>query len=621
MGTGDGLKTFSLKIVISLFLIILTLGVYLQIGHHDQINADDFYITTNPHIHNAYSYQGFTAAMTSLVAGIWMPVTYLFIGVEMELFDTDFGPYHTTAAVLHAVNAVILFLLLFNMTGAAWKSALVAAVFAVHPVNVEAVAWLVGIRVLVCVFFCLLTLYAYSYYVCRPSSTRYAVTLFFYTASLFALPMFPAMPFLLIVLDYWPLNRLGTEPGDRHQPDISLKKIKSMVWEKFPFFGIMAVLIGIVLLSHDLSASPGIERYPFSERFFNIFLSYVKYIQQILVPADLAVFYPFPSHFPLWKVGGSVLILLAITLMSIRFMRRYPFLIVGWLWFAGMLFPLSGIAQVGTQARADHYLYLPMIGLLVAIVWTAAAVLERSWIPAGLAKTVSIAIVLLLAFLSWQQAGRWKNSVTIMSHAVKVNKNNYEAHNYLGQALAARGDLKAAVDHFQQALSIKPDHIKSHINLANTWLKAGNIEKAVFYLKQALEKQPNDSRLHNNLGALYEQAGDIDAALYHYRMAVAINPGYDTAYDNLAVLEARRGDLAGAARHLQQVLRLNPRSAETCFRLALVYKESGRIHDALDYILQALVIDPGNGRYRLLLDALKREQMIRGGNTSAEHLE
>ena len=606
------MKTFSLKIVICLFLIILTIGVYGQTGRHDQINADDFYITTNPHIHNAYSYEGFTAAMTSLVAGIWMPVTYLFIGIEMELFDTDFGPYHTTAAVLHAVNAVIVFLLLFNMTGAPWKSALVAAVFAVHPVNVEAVAWLVGIRVLVCVFFCLLTLYAYSHYVSRPSSARYAATLFCYTASLFALPMFPGMPFLLIVLDYWPLNRLGTAAGGAVGPGrLSMETIKSRIWEKFPFFGIMAVLIGIVLLSHDLSASPGIERYPLTDRLLNTSLSYVKYIQQILVPTDLAVFYPFPAHFPLWKVSGSLLILLTVTLISIRLMRRFPFLIVGWLWFTGMIFPLSGIAQVGTQARADHYLYLPMIGLLVAICWTAAAILEKSRIPAGLVNTVSIAIVFLLAFLSWQQAGRWKDSLTIMSHAVNVTENNYEAHNYLGQALAARGDLKAAVDHFEQALSIKPDHIKSHINLANTWLKSGDIEKAVYYLKQALEKQPNDARIYNNLGALYEQAGDINTALYHYRMAVAINPGYDTAYENLAVLETRIGDLAGAVRHFKQVLRLNPHKAETCFRLAMVLKEAGRIHEAVEYIKQALVLDPGNLRYRLFLEVLNREHAVR----------
>ena len=610
------MKTFSLKIAICLFLIILTLGVYRQIGHHDQINADDFYITTNPHIHNAYSYEGFTAAMTSLVAGIWMPVTYLFIGVEMELFDTNFGPYHTTAAVLHAVNAVIVFLLLFNMTGAPWKSALVAAVFAVHPVNVEAVAWLVGIRVLVCVFFCLLTLYAYSFYVRRPSSTRYAATLFCYTASLFALPMFPGMPFLLIVLDYWPLNRFGSTAGNSALSGLSIKKIKSLAWEKFPFFAIMIVLIGIVLSSHDLSASPGIERYPLTGRLFNIFLSYVKYIQQILVPADLAVYYPFPTHFPLWKVSGSIFILLAITLMSIRMIRRYPFLIVGWLWFAGMLFPLSGIAQVGTQARADHYLYLPMIGLLVAICWTVAALLEKSRIPAGLIKAASMAIVLLLAFLSWQQAARWKDSITIMSHAVKVTRNNYEAHNYLGQALAAQGDLKTAVDHFQQALSIKPDHIKSHINLSNTWLKAGNIEKAVFYLKQALEKQPNDARIHNNLGALYERSGDTANALSHYQRAIAISPDYGTAYDNLAVLEARCGNLAGAVRHFKQVLRLNPRSAETCFRLAVTLKEAGRIHEAVDYIKQALALDPVNRRYRLLMDALERQQAVNRAKAS-----
>ncbi len=602
------MKTSALKIFICLFLIILTLCVYWQIGAHDQINADDFYITTNPYIHNAYSIPVFKEAMTNLVAGIWMPFTYLFIGIEMELFDTNFGPYHTVAAFVHAVNAIILFLLLFQLTGALWKSALVAALFAVHPVNVEAVAWLVGIRVLLCVFFCLLTIYAYSFYAARRSSGWYAATLFCYTASLFALPMFPGLPFLLILLDYWPLDRLRETGGNDSRPRLSIKKIRSAIWEKFPFFGIMAVLVFIVLLSHDISSSPGIERYPFDERLMNAFLTYVKFIRQILLPVNLAVYYPFPESFPAWKISGALLILISITLFSLRVMYRAPFLITGWLWFAGMLFPLSGIAQVGTQARADHYVYLPMIGLLIAICWGIDAILQKRPIPKLPIKTGAVLIIMILAFLSWQQAGRWKNSVTLMFHSANVTKNNYEAYNYLAQALVSEGDWDTAIGYFEKALAIKPDHIKSLINLANTWLKAGDIEKAISFLKKALKKQPNDARLHNNLGALYQKTGNTAAALYHYRQAVAINPNYDTAYENLAVLEANRGDLARAIRYFKQALRINTRSPGLHFRLALVLNQADKIDEAVYHVGQALVFDPGNTQYRQFLTILERDK-------------
>ncbi|MFP4040465.1 MAG: tetratricopeptide repeat protein [Desulfosudaceae bacterium] len=605
------MKTIFLKIIICLFLVFLTGIVYWQTQAHGPINADDFYLTTNKHMDNAYSYQGLVEGMGTLVAGVWMPLIYLLVGAQMELFGTNFGAYHLVSAGLHAVNAIILFLLLFQMTRATWLSALVAVVFAVHPVNVEPVAWLVGVRVIQCGLFCLLTMYFYALYTARSSSFYYTLSLFCYAASLFSVPMFLPLPFLLLLLDFWPLDRLGVEKNNTAWKNLSLPKIGRAVWEKFPFFGIMVVLMAVLLISHDLP-STSIELYPLGERLANALLSYVRYIQQILLPINLAVFYPFPTTFPAWKIIGSIFILTGITVLGLVSVRRFPFLIVGWLWFAGMLFPLSGIAQIGTQARADHYTYLPMIGLIIPLCWGAASLAQRWRISPGMTAWPAAAVIIALTVLSWRQAGYWKNSVTLFNHSLKVTKNNYEAHNYLAQALASRGDLKTAFYHFDRALAIKPDHLKSHINLANTWMLAGDPVKAREHLSLALRKNPRNAQLHNNLGVLHEKTDNIQAALEHYRRATTLDPGYLNAYLNLAGLEAATGKSDQAITHFQKALRIDPRSAETHFQLGLTLHQTGRTREAADHLERALDLEPGNRRYRQLLKTISRDRPPRG---------
>ncbi len=607
------LKTFIIKTVLCFSLVLLTGLVYWQIGHHGTINADDFYLTTNKYFFpedgeiETYSYQGLLEGMTTIIAGIWMPLMYMSVGAEMEFFGTDFGPYHLVTAGIHAGVAIVLFLLLFKMTQALWPSALTAALFAVHPVNVEAVSWLVCVRVVQSGLFCLLSVYFYALYAARRSSLLYTLSLFWFAASLFSVPMFPAVPFLLLLLDFWPLKRLGNKEDNTSLGNLSLPKIKRAVWEKFPFFGIMVVVLAIVMLSHDLSFSPGIEPYPLHERILNVFLSYLAYFKQILLPTDLAVYYPFPESFPWWQIGGAVLILAMITVVSLARTARYPFLIVGWFWFTGMLFPLSGIAQIGTQSRADHYAYIPLIGLLIFFCWGAAAIFQRWRIPRTIVALAAVTVVALFAFQSWRQAGYWKDSVTLMTHALRVTRNNFEAHNYLAQALSERGDIEGAIVHFQKALSIRPDHYKSHINLANTYIKTDRIDKAIAHFTRALKNAPFKERLHNNIAALYESSGNISLARSHYRRAIELNPNYAIAYDNLAVLEAKTGDIQNAITHFQQALRINPGSAGTHYRLAAVLHQVGRTAEALAHIRRAIEIAPRNQQYRQLFLLISRD--------------
>lgn len=606
--SGHLLKTVLIKTGICLFIVLLTALIYWQTHNHGPVNADDFYLTTNPHFDNAYSYQGLLDGMSSLTAGVWMPLVYLSIGAQMELFGTDFGAYHLVSACVHAVNSIILFLLLLQMTRALWKSALVAVIFAIHPLNVEPVAWMVCIRVVQSGFFCLLTVYFYALYVHKQSSLFYTLSLFCYVASLLSVPMFPAMPCLLLVLDFWPLDRLRAEQNQGSRQIVSLSNLPRAAWEKFPFFGIMAVFIIVLLFSHDLSTSSEIEKYPFHDRLFNVFFSYAAYIQQTLLPLDLAVFYPFPRQFPLWKITGALLLLVTITAVSIRYIRRHPYLIAGWLWFAGMLFPLSGISQIGTQARADHYIYIPIIGLLIMIFWGTAGLIGRRKVPGVVPAIMSIVIIGLLTVLSRQQAGHWKNSVDLMTHAINATKGNYEAHNYLGQALVSQNRIQKAVEHFNTALSIRPGHIKSHVNLANVYAGKGNIDKAIFHLNRALDKTPENARLHNNLGALYEKIRNVPEALWHYRQAISINPYYAAAYVNLAVLEAAHGDQKSAMAYFQRALDINPRSAETHVRFAIALHRFKNTRAAMDHLQQAIILDPTNSEYRRLMAVLQQKQ-------------
>ncbi|MFP4454003.1 MAG: tetratricopeptide repeat protein [Desulfobacterales bacterium] len=552
----------------------------------------------------------------SVMAGVWMPMTYAFVALEAEFFGTDFGAYHLVAAFLHAVNAMILFLLLFRMTKAFWKSTAVAILFVVHPLNVEPVAWLVGVRIILCGFFSLLSLYFYALYTTRYLSRYFILSLFSYSASLFAVPMYIPLPFLFLLLDFWPLKRFVSADGNSSWPDISWSKVGRAVWEKLPFFGIMIVLMIILLLSHDLPATP-IEQYPFTDRLCNALLSYVCYLRQFLVPLNLAVFYPFPANFLLWKIIGAIFLLALLSVFSVIFLRRFPFLFVGWCWFIGMIFPLSGISQIGTQARADHYMYLPIIGLLILSCWGAAVLAQRLRLPKFFLPVAAIIIISILTGLSWRQAGHWENSVTLFKHTLTVTKDNYEAHNYLAQALAARGDLQAAGDHFRAALAIQPDHRKSHINIAKLYIDTGRNAEAIPHLRQALRKSPRNARLHNNLGALYERTKDFQAAMKHYQQAVTIDPDYVNAYKNLAGLETTLGDFSSAIAHLKRVLSITPGDAATHFQIGMILKHTGNIEEAVTHFRKAISIEPGNKLFRQKLISLTDSEPQQEGTPGA----
>lgn len=636
METRNRLST----VAICLFLVLSALWVYHPIRHHAPTNCDDFYLTQNTFImeQSGWNLKTLVYGATQVPTGVWMPITGLLVVFEHFLFGTDFGLYRMGNLLLHMANGILLFFALRRMTGGLWKSGLVAALFVLHPLNVEPVAWLVGIRVVLCAFFGLAAIYWYASAVRRPATWKYVFSLFAVSLSITSVAMYVTLPFVLLLIDYWPLER---EPLFITHPDTGGSGFNwpgagRLLWEKMPFFVLILGMSAIVLAAHDL---PFVHHHPLAHRILNVPLAYVQYLAKFFFPTGLSVFYPLPAEFPAWKVAGAVFLLLAVTVGALRTAKTHRFFIVGWLWFAGMMVPLSGIAQIGTQAMADHYMYLPMIGLLIAVVWGADAIMGNWKHKAAASWTAAVVVLALFTGLSARQVGVWKNSFTLLNHALAVTKNNYEAHNHLGQAFAEEGDNQNAIDHFIQALAIRPDHAKSHHNLANVYVRTGNLEKAESHYRQALVADPENAATFNSLGLVQAALGRLPDAIASYQKALEIMPDYVYAHSNIAAALMAAGRLEEAAAHCQKALTIHPGMIKARLQLAEIrtamgmpakaarhyevlvkqaptsadlhylagraFYESGQTEKARSHLEQALAVNPQMGTARRLLRQIK----------------
>lgn len=592
----------ALTIMVCLFIIFCALWVYHPVRYHGATDCDDFYITENPQLQrSAVNLENMVYVMTTVFAGVWMPVSTIFVGAEHILFGSDYGMYHVVCMLLHIANGLILFFLLRMMTGAFWKSALVASLFTLHPLNVEPVAWLVGIRVVLCGFFSLWSIWFYVVYVKRGSTWAYLLSLLAYGVATAVVPMYVLLPFAFFLFDYWPLKRFDFSVRSVRGFSHLLGRegmLRELVWEKMPFFLFIVGMSAIVLASHDL---PTVYHYPFVDRLLNVPIAYVQYIKRIFLPVNLSVFYPFPTSFPAWKVGGAVLALACLTAAALWASLRHRFFITGWLWFVGMVAPLTGIAQVGTQAMADHYNYLPMIGILVALAWGVETLVIRHKTLRLLTGFAAVTAVFVFAVLSARQVGVWKDTFTLCKHALAVTSGNYEAHNYLGQAYAKKGNLQMAIYHFSQALAIKPDHVKSHYNIATVYMKLGNMKEAAKHYTLALLADPYSPQAHNNLGMALAGMGDIAGAVKHYRAALELAPNFYQARNNLANALADLGRLDEAVENYRKALSVKPDSPTMLYNLADVLAREGKTCDAVRCLQKALSINPLMAKARLRL--------------------
>jgi cytochrome c-type biogenesis protein CcmH/NrfG len=464
--------------------------------------------------------------------------------LDCTLYGLKPGGHHLTNVLLHMANAILLFVVLRWMTGAIWRSALVAALFALHPLHVESVAWVAERKDVLSTFFWMLTMMAYVHYVNRPGWKRYLLVLINFSLGLMAKPMLVTLPFVLLLLDYWPLNRFQPRavtgsvkdqpPGFRSSGDFKSPILKA-VMEKAPLFLMSLVsCVVTVMAQQEAGAISSLEIVPFKFRIANALVSFVAYMGKMIWPQDLAVFYPHPgSDLQIWKPVAAGLFLLIVSTVALWVAQRCRYVFVGWLWYLGTLVPVIGLVQVGEQAMADRYTYVPLIGLFIVVVWGFAD-LVKTWRSRRWVASISAAVlVLALMAGSWLQVAHWKNSVKLFKHALDATTNNYVAHYTLGNALALQGNLAGSVSHYNKALQINPDHAEAHRNLAVGLDRQGKHQEAIQHYAEALRIRPYDAQSHNNLGVALAEQGRLEEAVAHFTEALRIDPNFKEAQRNL----------------------------------------------------------------------------------------
>ena len=497
------------RYVIILALVAATLVSYWRVGNNDFVTYDDLdYVVQNPHV-QTMNYDTIIRTFTSTDNANWHPLTWLSHMVDCQLYGLNPRGHHLTNVFFHIANTVFLFLLFVRMTGATWRSAFVAALFALHPLHVESVAWVAERKDVLSTLFFMLTLLAYARYAERPALARYVTVFCTFALGLMAKPMLVTLPFVLLLLDYWPLGRcaFGGQTGTEEDPGRGTQSVAYLFLEKVPLFLLAAASSCVALYAQkSFGAVVALGLAPFEFRVENALVSYVAYIGKMFWPTGLVFLYP-PVMLPMWQVIGSALLLAAITIAVIRWARPFPFLSVGWLWFLGTLVPVIGLVQVGVQSMADRYTYIPLIGLFVIVAW-GVPTLAKNWCHHRRVLAVSaIGILAVFSVCTWRQTGYWKNSIELYSHALKFNNDNYIAHEYLGNALADQGRYEEAISHYEEFLRINPDYEVVHYRLGIALEKLGRIDEAIGQYQEALRINPADSTARSLLETARTKGG------------------------------------------------------------------------------------------------------------------
>jgi len=579
-----------LRLGICISLAVLTWVVFGQLLQYDFINYDDpRYVYENTNITNGLTVGGIAWAFTHIHSMNWHPLTTISHMLDCQLYGLKPGAHHFTNVLLHSIVAILLLLVLQRMTGgpsgtgSIWRSAFVAAVFAIHPLRVESVAWIAERKDVLSGVFFMLTLLTYFRYVRVRSIGHYLTVLLMFALGLMCKPMLVTLPFVLLVLDYWPLKRVRSQNSELG----SQRNLLALVVEKLPLVA-LSVVSSVVTFAAQRGAVGWTEQLPVLARINNAVVTYAAYMWQMLWPVKLAVFYPHPeSRLPLWEIILCLLLLIGITAAAVVLRKSRPYFITGWLWYLGMLVPVIGLVQVGWQGRADRYTYLPQIGLYIAITWgiadvTAAWRWQREILTAGTAIVVGL--------LSWRasvQASYWRDSETLFTHALAVTSNNDVAENNLGIVFLQKGNLDEAISLLQAAVDLRPENSPAHENLAKALLQKGQVTDALVHYRRLLELQPDNIEVHNIVGTVLIQQGQAREAVEEWQKVLAIQPDNGNAMSNLAWVFATSPDEslrdgAKAVQLAEQAMRISGGRIPIIFRtLAAAYAENGRFSEAI----------------------------------------
>jgi len=558
-----------------LVLAAITFVVFGQTLRHGFVNYDDNeYVYENPPVIHGLTPRGVAWAF-SFHASNWHPLTWLSHMLDCQLYGMNPAGHHLTNVLLHTATVIVFFLVLREMTGAFWRSAFVAAVFAVHPLRVESVAWVAERKDVLSGLFFMLTIGAYVRYVRGPRSWgRYGLVMFLFALGLMSKPMLVTLPLVLLLLDYWPLQRA--------------EAAGKLVLEKLPLLALSGVCCVATLLAQN-KAIQSVGAYSLSNRLGNAVVTGVVYLGQMVWPAGLAVFYPFPhTGVLLWQVALAGALLVGFSAVAWRQRGEQPWLWMGWLWYLVVLLPVVGIIHVGEQAYADRYTYLPQIGIYIAVTWLAA-----SWVGERLAAGLMAGVLAVLMFCAWRQTSYWQNSETLWTHTLACTKDNYVAHINFGKALAQKGKVDDAILEYQEVLKIEPRYADAHYDLGNALCKKGKIDEGIDQYQQALQINPNSVKTRLNLGNVLCATGKIDEAIAQYQQALQINPAFAEVHNSLGRALCIKGRTDEGIAQFEQALQIHPGYAEAHNNLGNALLQKGEVDEAIACYQKALAINPG----------------------------
>lgn len=597
----------------ALALVAFNVAVYASVWNFEFVRFDDpDYVTGNAQVTNGVTWPGTKWALTTGHAANWHPLTWLSHMMDVQMFGINAGAHHVTNLLLHIANTLLLFIVLRRMTGAVWRSAFVAGLFAIHPLRVESIAWVSERKDVLSTFFWMLTLLAYTAYVRHPGARRYALVLLLFALGLLAKPMVVTLPFVLLLLDVWPLRRIVLWRDGRRLISAGDGPVAMrLVREKLPLIAIAAVSsVVTVIVQRRWGAVGNLTAYPLVLRLENAVVNYLAYIGKMVWPARLSAFYPYRQSVSVWAFATAALVLIAVTVAVVRGSRNRPYLLVGWLWYLGTLTPVIGVVQVGLQSMADRYTYVPLVGLFIIVAWGAADLAER-WLSQRAVLPATAAVVLgALAITARAQVETWRNSLALWQHAVDATSGNAYAQYNLGVVLVQAGRVDEGISRFREALRIDPTYPDVHIDLGNALNARGAFDEAVAEFATVVRLRPDYAEARIAYGNLLRSRGRNSDAIVQYREAVRLNPALASAHNELGNALTSDGQFADAMAEYAQAVRLAPDFAEAHNNVGAALARAGKSEEAIGEFLEALRLKPGDATFHynaaLMLEGVGR---------------
>ena len=618
--------SFKTVLVVAAVLIAIVLFIYSPVRHYGFLSYDDApYLTKNSQVTRGLTGQGILWAFSTGHASNWHPVTWLSHMLDVQMYGMNAGLHHITNLLFHIANAFLLFMLLYRTTGAWRRSPMVAVLFAAHPLHVESVAWVAERKDVLSTFFWMLTMHSYIRYVRKPAPGRYLAVVAVFALGLMSKPMLVTLPLALLLFDVWPLGRVRFETGQRQ---VWLRMIR----EKIPLFVLVAAssIVTVIVQSRG-GALQSFVAIPLYRRAANALVSYVAYLAQTLWPVNLAAFYPY-GRLSIGLAAASALGLIAVSVMAIRLSRGRSFIFVGWFWYVITLIPVIGLIQVGGQARADRYTYVPLVGIFIIAAWGIPLILKRWKYRSAALPVAACILVCALAADARNQVRYWESDLALWKHAVQATADNYfartnlgfalidtgdvaagieqynealrinpdspETHNALGVALVKQGQLDAAIEQYTMALRIRPGFADAHSNLGIALARRGETEKAFSEFRKALELSPENPEIQYNFGFALANRGRLDEAISHYRKALTIKPDYADAYFQMGNAFFGKEMLKEAADEYAKAIQIKPEYVDAHNNLGVILERLNRIDEAIARFKEALQLDPDNSRAR-----------------------